>query len=150
MIHIAVYFQKEIEYNIVSRISLVLCILAIAMTSCSHFNSEKQNPTSWECAITLVREKAKAKEYSYILNYLIAPALKQMLIEKYGRSDWKQSFRKEKLESLSLYLEWLTDCKVKHAENKVYITGQHGCYATFINIDGEYLLLDFGQRITSM
>ena len=94
--------------------------------------------------------KAEMGEYSYICKHLLAPTLVDTLIKKHGAANWKKEFQKQKLESLAFYFGWLENCEISIVKNKVFLSGKHGCYATFINIKGRYFLLDFGQRITSM
>jgi len=106
--------------------------------------------TTWESAMQISLLKARAEDYSCICNNLLAPALIEMLIDKYGAANWETEFQKQKLKHLPFYFGWLDNCEISAAEDKVFLKGQYGCYATFINVKGRYLLLDFGQVITSM
>ena len=107
-------------------------------------------PTTWKQAMALAAAKAKTGEFDYICDRMLAPAYTKVLIARYGKADWKTRFRQDKLRSLTYYYGWLEDPHVKTSVSTTVITGQHGCYATFITIDGNIYLGDFGQSLSSM
>ena len=101
-------------------------------------------------AMAIARKKAKAGEYDYIMDHMLSKELVNNLVRKHGAEKWRAAFKKEKLERLPYYFGWLKNCKVKTSGEKVFLSGQHGCYAEYVKVAGGYLLLDFGQRLTSM
>ena len=133
-----------------SKASYVLLVALFCVTSCAIFHKTSDDLTTWESAMQISMLKAEKGEYSYICNNLLAPTLVDTLIKRHGVANWKKEFQKQKLESLAFYFGWLENCEVSIVEDKVFLSGRHGCYATFINVKGRHLLLDLGQRITSM
>lgn len=108
------------------------------------------NLSTWEQTMNTAILKAKALDYNYIIDHLLAQDLVDTMTNKYGTEHWKEVFQKKHLRYLLYYFGWLKDCKVEISGDKVFLIGQHGCYTIFINVNGRYLLFDFGQRITSM
>ena len=108
------------------------------------------NLSTWEQTMETALLKAKAQEFNYIIDHLLSQGLVDTMIDKYGTDNWKEEFKKKHLRYLPYYFGWLKDCKVEISGDKVFLTGQHDCYTTFINVKDQYLLFDFGQRITSM
>ena len=101
-------------------------------------------------AMEIATKKAKAREYDYIIDNMLAKEFTDKLIDKYGAANWREKLRKEKLENLPYYFGWLKKCTIETFGDKVFITGQHGCYAEYVKAENGYLLLGFGQRLTSM
>jgi len=101
-------------------------------------------------AMEIAKKKAKAGEFDYIIDNMLAKEFADAMIEKYGAANWREKLRKDKLESLPYYFGWLKNCKVRTSGDKVFLMGQHGCYAVYVKVRGGYLLLDLGQRLTSM
>ncbi len=107
-------------------------------------------PTTWKQAMAAAAAKAKAGDFDYICDHMLAPAYVKTLTAKYGKVDWKTKFHHENLRSLTYYYGWLENPRVKTTGDTTVITGRHGCYATFITIDGKVYLGEFGQSLSSM
>lgn len=130
-------------------INALLITLAL-VTSCDNKEDTRIDLTTWEKTRDIALLKVKANEYDFIVDHLISEGLADAMIEKYGEVNWKTEFQKKNLKLLPYYFGWLKDCTIEISDDKVILTGQHGCYAIFINVNGSYLFLDFGQHITSM
>jgi hypothetical protein len=114
------------------------------------WKSAAPDQPNWERAMDAALLKAKTGEFDYIINHLLSAELTERMKTKYGASLWREKFTKDELKSIPFYFSWLKNPKVTQTENEIKLCGQQGCHATFILIDGQYLLHDFGQKIDSM
>lgn len=130
--------------------SILLIAFLLALTSCTTQRIGRNPSTTWEQAMSVAVAKARAKEYSYIINNMLAPEFKDKLIKKHGEKNWKKKFTEEQLKQLPYYYGWLKGGKVETKITRTLVQGQFGCYASFIKIDGKYFLCDFGQNVSSM
>ncbi|MBL7133474.1 MAG: PQQ-like beta-propeller repeat protein [Phycisphaerae bacterium] len=106
--------------------------------------------TTWKQAMDVALARAKAGDFAYITNNMLAPTFVDVLVARYGKQHWKKKFLEDKLKSLSYYYGWLENPRVETSGDTTVIRGRHGCYATFIKIHGKYALGDFGQNLSSM
>ena len=120
------------------------------MTSCTSPLGTGNDPATWQQAMTVLRLRAKAQDYGYITDNLLAPELVKAQKAEHGEDSWRTNLQKDMLENLPFYFGWLKNCDVRRYGNKTYLSGEAGCYATFIEVENRYLLLDAGQHITSM
>ncbi|MBL7114783.1 MAG: hypothetical protein ISS35_03380 [Kiritimatiellae bacterium] len=127
-----------------------LMMLAIVLTSCRSSEIIRNRAATWQQAQASIEQSARAGEYQAIAEQFLAPELIQQLIRKHGEDGWIHTYQKETLESIPFYFKWLKNSDVERSGDNVLLRGQHGCYATFVNVDGRYYLLDVGQHITSM
>ena len=104
----------------------------------------------WKQAMEIAQRKAKAGQYAYIIDHMLAREFADKMIEEYGAANWRKAFQKDRLERLPYYFGWLKNCKVKTDGGKVFLSGEHGCYAEYVRVEGVYLIAGFGQRLTSM
>lgn len=108
-------------------------------------------PSAWEDAFSLAMAKAKAGEYDYMLDHMLAPSFVAKMEKAYGKGAWREKCREKKLRKLPYFYGWCRKKRtVKVDGDKVVVNGEHGCYAMFYRIDGVFLLGDFGQTIRSM
>ena len=113
-------------------------------------NTKVNRLTTWKQAMAVALARAETRDYDYIIDRLLAPTYVDALVAKYGKEEWKAKFTEAKLKSLGYYYGWLEDPKVTTSSDTTVLRGQHGCFATFIKIDGTYYLGDFGQHMSSM
>ena len=132
------------------RIACLLLAVLFCTTSCATRGRTNDNLSTWQQSMKVLQLKAKAREYDYIIDNLLGRELVDLMIARHGKDNWRARLRESKLESLPFYFGWLKNCDVRNEGNKVILTGEAGCHATFINVEGRYLLLDVGQKITSM
>ena len=105
---------------------------------------------TWKQAMDAALARAKAGDFAHITDHMLAPAFVDKLIVRYGKQHWKRKFHDDRLRSLGYYYGWLENGRVETSGDTTVIRGRHGCYASFIRIDGKYFLGDFGQNISSM
>lgn len=127
----------------------LLVILFIA-ASCENTKKPALDLSTWQKTRDIALEKAKAADYDFIIDHLVSQEMIDAMIEQYGAENWRAEFQSRNLRSLSYYFGWMNNPTVETSGDRVYLVGQHDCHASFINVDGRYLFLDFGQRITSM
>ena len=101
-------------------------------------------------AMAIARTKAKAGEYDFIMDHMLSKELINGLIRKHGVEKWRAEFKEGELKQLPYYFGWLKSCGSRTFGNKTILTGQHGCYAEYVKVGDVYLIVTFGQRITSM
>ena len=130
--------------------SCFMLISLFCIASCASLETTGEVAVTWAQAVKIARQKAKAGEYAYIMDNMLAQEFVDKMIGKYGTADWRKEFQEGELARLPFYFGWLEKCEVKTSGDKVFLRGQHGCYAVFLKVKGRYLILDFGQRITSM
>jgi len=135
------------------KISCAMLVALSCMTSCATVKPVKPaveiGATAKE-AMAIARKKAKAGEYDYIMDHMLSKELVGDMIRKHGAEKWRAAFKKERLERLPYYFGWLKNGTVKTSGEKVFLSGQHGCYAEYVKVGSVYLIVDFGQRFTSM
>jgi len=122
----------------------LICLQLLAPTG------SPKPPTTWKQAMAAARAKANAGDFAHITDHMLAPAFVETLVAKYGKQHWKKKFQDNTLKNLSYYFGWLENGQVRTSGKTTVIRGQHGCYATFIKIDGKVVLGDFGQTLSSM
>jgi hypothetical protein len=105
---------------------------------------------TWQQAMRSALARTEAGDHVHIIEHMLAPEFVDALVAKHGADTWKQQFRKDKLESIAYYYGWLKRARVATSGSRTVVRGEHGCYATFVLVDGEYLLGDFGQVLSSM
>jgi len=125
-------------------------VMCICLTSCTGSTIASLDLTTWQHTRDLAVQKAKAREYNFIIEHLIATGLADRMIQKYGESNWKTEITEQMLKSLPYYFSWLKKCTVKMENDRILLTGKHGCYAIFRKVGSRYLLLDVGQKLSSM
>jgi len=122
----------------------LLCIQVMDRTAA------RGRATTWQQAMAAALAKADAGDHDHIIDHMLAPALVEKLVARYGKDNWKTKFLTDKLKSLGYYYGWLANGQVETSGGTTVIHGKHGCYATFITIDGKVYLGDFGQSVSSM
>jgi len=133
------------------RLIRALCITWLALfCGCILMNNADKCPATWEQTMELAVVKAKAGDYDFIMDHLLAPESVESLVKKYGADKWRTEYPRKQLRYLAYYFEWLKKREFRVEGDKVFLKGEAECYATFLNVDGNCYLLNFGQRITSM
>lgn len=133
-----------------NKIACAALAILFCASSCATQKGTREELSTWQQARDSLLLKAKAQEYDYIIDNMLARGLVDAMISKHGADNWRGELQKNRLESLPFYFRWLKNCDVRTTGGKVFLTGQAGCYAAFVNVEGRYLLLDVGQHITSM
>lgn len=95
-------------------------------------------------------KKAKAGQYDYIMDNLLSKECVNDLTRKYGKDKWREKFLKDKLESLPYYFGWLKKANIRTFGDKTVLTGGPKCHAEYVKVGGRYLIVNFGQCLTSM
>ncbi len=133
------------------RMTRVIGIMWVALLcGCALTNSGEKCPAAWEQTMEVATAKVKAGDYAYIIDHLLAPESVAAAQIKYGAAKWREEYPQKELRHLAYYFDWLRKREVRVEGEKVFVTGEAGCYATFIQRDGGFYILDFGQIITSM
>ncbi len=132
------------------RIYVLFATLIACMASCITKEAPPPPLATWEETMAVALQRAEARDYDFIINHMLAPECTAKLIVRYGEKGWKEKFKKDKLEKIPYYYRWLKERTVTTKENKTIVSGQYGCEAIFVNVNGRFLLGDFGQEITSM
>ena len=129
---------------------MLFILLLFCGISCVSTHIEKGAPT-WEQAMQTARSKAEANEYDDIIENLLAPeCVAKASAEHASAEGWQARYIDKHLKHLPYYFNWLLKREVQDKGNEVILTGEHGCFAHFLQVDGRWYLLDFGQHITSM
>lgn len=136
--------------RVINNVRIIGVFLLLGSFCLSMYGDEhKHIGESWQNTMKIIKLKTDEKKYDFILDNLLAPEYIKVLKKKYG-NDWRESFKKEKLSSLSYYFGWLKNAQVSKIKNKVTLKGQHGCFAVFTKTGKRWLLNDFGQNLFSM
>ena len=130
--------------------SILFLTLIACLASCVTKEMPLPPLATWEETMAVALQRAEARDYDFIIHHLLAPECMAKLITRYGEKNWREKFRKDKLEKIPYYYRWLKERTVTTKENKTIVSGQYGCQAIFVNVNGRFLLGDFGQEITSM
>ena len=125
-------------------------ILMALLCGCVLMHNANKCPSSWEQTMEVAAAKAKAEDYDFIMDHLLAPELVESAVKKYGADKWRAEYPRKQLRYLAYYFGWLKKREVRIEGDKVFLKGEAECYATFIKVDGRFYILDFGQRIISM
>ncbi len=130
----------------------VMAVFAVLLLASACVTRDVSLPplATWEESMAIALEHATAHEYAFIIDHMLAPECMEKLAVRYGKDTWKETFRQEKLEKLPYYYGWLKKRQFTTESNKTIVVGQYGCWAIFVNVNGRFLLGDFGQEITSM
>ena len=136
--------NRENKRSSMKLIIITLCFLFSALVK-----AESKQMKQWETVMQLARSKAKKKEFSYIIENMLAPEFIAKLKVKYGEK-WKTPFTAKQLTSLSYYYGWLKKHTIEKKDNKIIVTGEYGCFAAFQKVEGKWFICDFGQHLTSM
>jgi len=100
-------------------------------------------------AMAIARAKAKAREYDFIIDHMLAKECKADMARKYGPDKWKDKCR-ENLTRLPFYFGWMKKHSVREFGDKIIVTGEHGCHAEYLKVGDSYMIVNFGQHINSM
>lgn len=135
------------------KVSCTILVALFCIISCAPVQTKKPTVevgSTVKEAMAIAQQKAKARQYDYIIDHMLAQELVDKMIGKYGAEHWKKKFQEDRLSSLRYYFGWLKKHRVRTSGDKIIVMGQHGCYAVFVKVKGKCLILDFGQRIKSM
>ncbi|MBT3198817.1 MAG: hypothetical protein HN350_02780 [Phycisphaerales bacterium] len=101
-------------------------------------------------AMSIARAKAKSGEYDFIIDNMLSEECINDVIRKFGKDKWREKIKQEGLKRLPYYYGWMKNPSARTFGDKTILTGQHGCYAEYVKVGDAYLIVDFGQRLTSM
>jgi len=99
--------------------------------------------------MTFARNKAKAGRYDYIIDNLLSKECKADMARKHGADKWRDKCR-ENLKTLPFYFDWMKKHSVRVFGNKIIVTGQHACHAEYVKVGDSYMIVNFGQQVSSM
>ena len=99
--------------------------------------------------MALATKKAKAKQYDYIIDHLLSKECKTDMARKHGADKWKDKCR-ENLKTLPFYFGWMKKHSTRVFGDKIIVTGEHGCHAEYLKVGDSYMIVNFGQHISSM
>jgi hypothetical protein len=95
------------------------------------------------------RNKAKAGQYDYIIDNLLSKECKADMARKHGADKWRDKCR-ENLKTLPFYFDWMKKHSVRVFGDKIIVTGQHACHAEYVKVGDSYMIVNFGQQVSSM